>query len=377
MARDRRTSRRELLRLGAAAALGAGTARVLSACGGGGAAPATAPHEDLCAGAPATTPATVHAVRGQDLRQMTRDLLASLGGGGEVVAAGDRVFVKPNMVTLPWAADHDVFRGGECTKPEIVAAVAEACLQAGAAEVIIGDGSQMPTFDWSRARFLDGSTDLVREAARLSGAHGKPVRLACLDHDSPGWVEVPTALSYGRVAVSSLVMDADKVISVPVAKCHSGAYFTLSIKNFIGTIPLARYGWVPSGIYDRRALHAHDPDPRSFNRLPQDICRAVEPDLAVVDLSIGLEANGPSLSGGGRTLDVRDRLGSWLLLGSTDLVAADATAARVMGQEEWKIQAVLASARDAGLGTMCADQITLVGATLEELRMRWIPADVG
>lgn len=372
----RTTSRRELLRLGATAALGVGAARLLSACGGG-AAPQSAPHPDLCAGAAPTAPATVHAVRGGQLRQLTRDLLASMGGIGAVVAAGDRVFVKPNMVTLPWASTHDVFRGGECTKPEIVAAVAEACLEAGAAEVIIGDGSQMPSFDWSRARFLDGSTDLVREAAHLSGAFGKPVTLACLDRDSSGWVEVPTALSYGTVAVSSLVMNADKVISVPVAKCHSGAYFTLSIKNFIGTIPLAPYGWVPSGLYDRRALHAHDPDPRAFNRLPQDLCKAIEPDLAIIDLSIGLQGNGPSLSGGGLTIDVADHLGSWLLLGSTDLVAADATAARVMGQEEWKIEAVLASARDAGLGTMCADRITLQGATLEELRMRWIPAQVG
>ncbi len=372
----RATSRRELLRLGATAALGMGAARLLSACGDGAKRPVEE-HEDLCAGAPPTAPATVHAVRGRDLRQMTQALLASLGGIGAVVAAGDRVFVKPNMLTLPWGSAHDVFRAGECTKPELVAAVAEACLQAGAAEVIVGDGSQMPAFDWSLARFRDGSTDLVREAARLSVAYGKPVRLACLDRDSLGWVEVPTALSFGTVAVSDLVMSADKVISVPVAKCHMGAYFTLSIKNFIGTIPLARYGWTPSGAYSRQAIHTHDPGPRAFNRLPQDICKAIEPDLAVIDLSIGIEGNGPSLTEGGQTVDVADRLGSWLLLGSTDLVAADATAARVMGQEEWKIQAVLASARDAGLGTMCADRITLVGATLDQLRMSWIPARVG
>ncbi len=371
------TSRRELLRLGAAAAVGAGAARLLAGCAGGTPLP-PATHPDLCTGATPTTPARVHAVLGTNLGQMTHDLLAAMGGIGTVVANGDHVFVKPNMVTLPWGALHDVFWAGECTKPDILVAVAEACLQAGAAEVIIGDGSQMPTFDWSLARTLDHSTDLVREAARLSTAYGRPVRLACLDRDSPAWVDVPTALSFGTVAVSSLVMEADKVISVPVAKCHLGAYFTLSIKNFIGAIPLARYGWVPSGVYSRLALHARDPGPAAFNRLPQDICKAVEPDLAIIDLSVGIEGNGPSLTEGGRTIDVRRRLGgNWLLLGSTDLVAADATAARVMGQEEWKIEAVLASARDAGLGTMCPELIELVGARLDEVRMSWTPAQVG
>jgi hypothetical protein len=76
-------------------------------------------------------------------------------------------------------------------------------------------------------------------------------------------------------------------------------------------------------------------------------------------------------------VDVRERLGDWLLLASTDLVAADATAARVMGQDERKIQEVLAPAEAAGLGTMCASRIALEGGTFDALRMRWTPADVG
>jgi uncharacterized protein (DUF362 family) len=369
------TSRRELLKLGASAVLAAGAGRLLAGCSGGSA--PTVQHPDLCTGATPAGPATVHAVRGRDLAQMTRDLLGSLGGIGAVVNPGDRVFIKPNMVELPWATTHDVFRAGECTKPEILVALADACLAAGAASIIIGDASQMPTFDWSRAIYLDGSTDLVAEAARLATTYGKPVQLACLDRDSPEWIEVPTALSFGHVKVSSLVMNADKVISVPVAKTHAGAYFTLSIKNFIGTIPLAPYGWVPSGTYARDAIHANDREPQKFNRLPQDICKAVQPDLAIIDMSIGMEANGPSQDHGGVAVDVRHRIGDWLLLGSTDLVAADATAARVMGQDEWKIQEAFASARDAGLGAMCSDDIQLVGANMQDIQMHWTPAQVG
>lgn len=371
----RTTTRRELLKLGAGAALGAAATNLLGACR------PEAHHPDLCAGPATGASARVHAARGQDLVATTRDAIEALGGMSAVVRPGDRVFLKPNMVTLPWAHLNDVFRAGECTKAEVVVATIEACLVAGAAEVIVGDGSQQPSFDWSRAAYLDGSTNLVAEAARLAAAHGRPVRLACLDRDSPEFIEVPTALSYGHVAVSSLVMTADKVISLPVAKTHKWGFVTLAVKNFIGTIPL-RYGWGENmgdgqgPRVDRWRLHANDTHPVAFNRLPQDIVKAVEPDLALIEFSFGIEGNGPSASSGGTPVDVKSRLGSYLVLASTDLVAADATAARVMSQEEWKIQAVMDAARQAGLGTMCAGEIELVGATLEELRMPWRPAIV-
>ena len=72
--------------------------------------------------------------------------------------------------------------------------------------------------------------------------------------------------------------------------------------------------------------------PVSFQRLPQDIVKAVQPDLALVDFSYGMEGNGPSASAGGTPVDVMARLGSYRGLASTDLVAADATGARVMSR---------------------------------------------
>ena len=378
------TTRRELLRLGVGAALAASATRLLPGCAAAQRKvedlPVPAPHPDLCAtpAARGANAARVVAVKGLDLPAMTREALEGVGGIAAVVKAGDRVFVKPNMVTLPWAsAIFDPLRGGECTKVELLVAVAEACLEAGAAEVVIGDASQQPRFDWSRARSLDGKTNLVDEARRLSTRHGRPVRLVCLDAETPEWIEVPTALSFGKVAVSSLVLHTDKVISVPVAKTHRWGYFTLSIKNFIGVTPLARYGWGDHGRVDRYQLHINDRSPRDFNRLAVDIAKAVKPALAVVDMSIGMEGDGPSRGTGGTAIDVRKKLGAWLVLASTDLAAADATAARIMGQDEWKVQEILGMARDEGLGAMCAGDIDLVGGPLEALQMHWKPARPG
>ena len=92
--------------------------------------------------------AQVAAVRGDNLDSMTRDVVYALGGIQTVVNNGETVFIKPNFVSFPWAQYNNCFHTGECTKPEIIIAVTEECLAAGAKEVIIGDGSHLPTFEW-------------------------------------------------------------------------------------------------------------------------------------------------------------------------------------------------------------------------------------
>jgi uncharacterized protein (DUF362 family) len=378
-------SRREVLRLGGRAAAGLGATHLLGACGGENpvAHPPTAPSssEDagltICQGTVVEPSARVAAARGFDLYAMTREVLDLLGGLQTVVGEGESVFIKPNMVTLPWAHDtQDPFGGGECTKAEILIAVAEECLRVGASEVVIGDGSQMPRFDWSRATTLDRSTHLAREAERLSAQYQRDVRLACLEVDTPRWVDVPTGISLGSVAVSSLVLDADRVISVPVAKTHASAHLTLSLKNFIGITPLQRYGWMSQNNYDRIDLHRNDPTPADFGRLYIDLANAARPDLTIVDFSIGMEGNGPTSGNGGTAVDMRSRLGSWLLLASTDPVAADATAARVMSHEAVYVGRILPMAQQAGLGAICPQSIELIGAEYEDLQVVWRPAQI-
>jgi uncharacterized protein (DUF362 family) len=323
--------------------------------------------------APLEPTAQVAAARGDDLSLMTHQVLDAMGGLEQVVHEGETVFIKPNMVTLPWARSGNCFVGGECAKPEIVISVAEECLQAGAAEVIIGDGSHMPTLEWEYATTFDGSTNLLAETERLSAQYAGQARVASLEVDSPEWVEVPSRTYLGRIAISSLVAWADRVISIPVAKTHSWAGLTLSLKNFIGITPLERYGiWMDGGWADRSSGFDHS-SPRAIAEIYLDIVDAVKPDLAIVDFSIGMEGDGPTLGSGGRPVDMRSRLGSWLLLASTDPVAADATAARVMSHDV-AAQRQLTMAYDMGLGEIREGAIEVVGARLDALRVDWAPA---
>jgi uncharacterized protein (DUF362 family) len=193
--------------------------------------------------------------------------------------------------------------------------------------------------------------------------------------ESPEWIEVPTGTYLGTILVSSLLTTADRVISIPVAKTHSWAQLTLSLKNFIGVAPLWRYGDLPNGIFDRGVVFDHS-SPRAIAAIYLDMVRAIQPDLAIVDFSIGIEGNGPNLSHGGRTVDMRNRLGSYLLLASTDLVAADTTAARIMSHDPGSI-VQLQMGYEMGLGEMRKDQIELIGPRLSDLRVPWSSARIG
>ena len=152
----RKTKRREFLKLSVGAGLALGTPLVLESCW---------EH-------PIIEPQTTTKNKGfcyswrQPIFYDKRCYWHALGGIETIVNKGETVFIKPNFVTFPWVERNNSFHVGECTKPEIILAVTEECLKAGAAEVIIGDGSQLPLFEWHNAITLDGTTNLVTESER-------------------------------------------------------------------------------------------------------------------------------------------------------------------------------------------------------------------
>lgn len=363
----KRYTRRDFLRHAGQGGLALATAKLLTGCG-----PWPVPAE--VAAPPATVTekqSRVVAVRGTDLAEMARAALAAFGGAAALIQPRETVFLKPNLVGAG-TSDHELFSTGECTKPEIVVAVAEECLRAGAGQVIIGDAAQIDRFAWDKLLTLDGSTSLAAEAERLNLAFPGRVTLACLNADTPAWDVIPSPNSgLGELRISSVVARADRIISLPVLKTHRLTRLTLSLKNFMGVTPLATYQ--VAGVAYRIKLHEA---PGGVESAFLDVVDRLRPDFTLIDASIGVEGNGPYAVPGawGTTVDVRDRLGSWLLLASDDLVAADATAARIVGQDPAAVGHIV-HAYSRGLGQMREDLITLDGAALAELTMAWQPAE--
>lgn len=321
---------------------------------------------------PGKNKSEVSAIKGNDLYSMTRDAIDAIGGMDSVVEMGDKVFIKPNFVNFPWAKDNNCFQNGECTKPEIIIATTEECLKAGASEVIIGEGSHLPKFDWKYAVTFDGKTNLVKEAKRLSEKYNSIVTLACLETDSPGWIEVPSITPHHKIAISNLVTNADKVISIPVAKTHSWSQLTLGTKNFLGITPLSRYAqWVDNSWWNRGSFDHSST--RAIGQVFLDIVKAIRPALTIIDFSIGIEGNGPTRSQGGRAIDVKDQLGTWAIVASKDIMAADASAARIMSHPVSKIRQ-LGMGYEMGLGVIDENDIEVKGEKLENLTVDWKPA---
>lgn len=319
---------------------------------------------------PTAEGARVVAVRGSNLATMAREALDAFGGAGAFVNPGESVFIKPNLGAVGMVKYNPITKG-DSVKPEIVIAVAEECLKAGASMVTIGEAGQVGAWDWATVPTLDGATNLAAEAERLRQAYGDRIRLACLNTETPEWDRVPSLTPLGEIEVSSLATRADRVISLPVIKTHRWTVMTGSLKNLFGLTSVNRYS---SPLVNRMRAQLHD---AGLHQVIVDIAGRVRPDLSIMDFSIGCEGNGPHVlpDWWGTSVDVRERVGSWMLLASPDPVALDATSARVIGLEPGDIQHVV-RAYNQGLGQMREDKIELTGATLDELRMPWQPADL-
>ena len=348
-------TRRDFLALSASAGTALAASQILAGCGG---------DQDPVPTKANKHPSRVAAVRGTDLHEMARQALEVLGGAGAIVRPGDTVFIKPNFMAVGMFANP--FVTGWSTKPEILIAVTEECLKAGASEVIIGDGAQVPSWSWDGIRTLDGSTSLAAAAQRLASTYGKRVTLACLEVDTPEWVEIDSSVEIEpgnkKIAVSSLFHYADRIISVPVLRTHPWTQLTLSMKNVLGVTPLRRYGT----LFMRNKLHEAYAQAGGIEQCFIDILKVRKPDLAILDASICVE-------GLMFTVDMKDRVGNWLLLAGTDLAAVDATAARIVKHDVQEV-GQLTMAHAQGLGEIREDLIEVSGAGMDELRTDWIHA---
>jgi uncharacterized protein (DUF362 family) len=137
---------------------------------------------------------------------------------------------------------------------------------------------------------------------------------------------------------------ADLLVSMPKLKTHHWAGVTLSLKNMFGVVPGSVYGW------PKNALHW-----AGINGSIVDINSSLPiPRFAIVDGIVGMEGNGP--------LQGQEKNSGVLVLGD-DLVAVDATAARLMTIEPRQVKS-LASAGEF-LGNIGYEQIEQIGENLQ------------
>ena len=169
-----------------------------------------------------------------------------------------------------------------------------------------------------------------------------------LNHDDV--FSVPNALGYTKLRELTLPITlrrADIIVSMPKMKTHHWAGVTLAMKNLFGVLPGICYGW------PKNVLH-HAGIPESI----LDIAATVRPHLAIVDGIIGMEGDGPIMG---------TPIASGLLVMGTNLPAVDATCARLMGIDPWRV-AYLANA-SGQLGPISQSHIAQRGESIAALSL--------
>ncbi len=259
--------------------------------------------------------------QGQNLAQLVDETLSALGGIGNFVKAGDTVVVKPN---IGWDRTPEM---GANTHPDVVKAVIEHCLDAGASQVRVFDNS---CNDPRRCYVKSGIQGAVE------GLGSSRVRIEHMDRRAYQEVAIREGRELRSWEFYRPAIEADCFINIPVAKDHSLTTLTLGMKNIMGVI---------GG--NRGRLH------RRIGDAVTDINLIVQSDLTLVDASRILLRNGPQ---GGNVRDVEWRN---TLIASSDIVAADSVAATLFGYRPEDIPTVVAGAK-RGLGTMDLKRIQMV-----------------
>ncbi|MBC7348644.1 MAG: DUF362 domain-containing protein [Candidatus Aminicenantes bacterium] len=255
-------------------------------------------------------------VEGESPAAITKEALKVLGGMSRFVSRGDKVLIKPN---IGWDRTPEM---AACTNPEVVRALAEMSLEAGAKEVIVMDHTiNQPKRCYTRSG--------IQEAARAAGARvlftdERRLKKMSLRGE---WLK--------EWEVFQDFVEADKLINVPIAKVHSLSRVTLGLKNWLGAI---------GG--NRNQLH------QKIDQAVVDLGAFFKPALTVLDGYRVLFRNGPQ---GGRVSDTRLQK---TVVAGVDPVAVDAYGATFFEIKPQELT-FLKLAQSRGLGKFDLEKVRI------------------
>ncbi|MFP4587863.1 MAG: DUF362 domain-containing protein, partial [Desulfohalobiaceae bacterium] len=275
-------------------------------------------------------PRRVHAQEHPDLveaqggpEQATRAAVQALGGMSRFVQKGQKVVIKPNMSfdQPPEMATN--------THPQVVQALAQMCRDAGASRVSVLD-NPLRTAELCLVKSGIQEAAEAVDSCRVQGVQAKR------DFQE---TKIPDGRQLSSRQVMREVLEADVLISAPVAKHHSSTGVSLSLKGMMGLIN------------DRSEMHWR----YDLHESIVDLCTLLKADLVVVDATRALTTDGPS--GPGEVVQPEK------IIASTDMVTADAYAVTLV---KWYGRSMdpgqvkhIRLAHERGLGSMDLDNLQL------------------
>lgn len=266
----------------------------------------------------------------EDLAAIILSGLQAVGvSPGEIT--GKRILLKPNLVEPTLGSPHIN------THPLVVQGAAAAFLHLGAAQVIIAEG---PGHNHDTLMVIEesGLAEVLQED-----------RLPFVDLNVDAVMTTRNAGRFSRLPTLVLpqtLRQVDWIVSLAKLKTHHWAGVTLSLKNLFGVMPGNYYGW------PKNVLHW-----AGIEQCILDIAATVRPHFAIVDGIVGMEGDGPIMG--------TPKEAGVLVMGR-NLTAVDATCARIMGIDPYRVT-YLAEA-DGFLGPLAAADIIQRGELIADVR---------
>jgi uncharacterized protein (DUF362 family) len=245
---------------------------------------------------------------------LTRRAVQALGGMKRFISNGDIVAIKPNIGwdRMPMHAAN--------TNPRVVASVVQMAFEAGAKKVIVTDAScNEPNRCFQRSGIWRAVYGLGATVILPAEHRFRELRMKgdVLDQ----W------------PIYTPLINADKVINVPVAKHHNLSKYTAAMKNWYGLLGGRR-----------NRLH------QNIDVSIADLATFMRPTLTVVDATRVLLRNGPQ---GGNIDDARDM---HQVIAGLDEVAMDAYGCTLIGEKPENVK-YLQLGHERGIGNMHFEKV--------------------
>jgi uncharacterized protein (DUF362 family) len=263
------------------------------------------------------------AVISGDPASATKKALEALGGISRFVKRGQRVVLKPNMSfarTPEFSAT---------THPMVVATVAQACVEAGAQQVLVLDHTLQ------RAELCLERTGIRDACKNISGVHV----LALQERKFFAEIKIPQGKVLDRAEVMKDILEGQVLINIPVAKSHSATGVSLGLKGLMGMI------------WDRESFHSQF----NINQGIADLATVIKPQLTILDATRALASGGPGGPGEVKKPN--------LIVAGTDPIAVDSYGVSIVpwyGQnfKGRQVEHIL-MAHQRGLGKIDVEQLKI------------------
>ncbi len=246
------------------------------------------------------------------------------------LAGCSRVLIKVNFInTQTWDT-------GATTDPMVVEAIILRLKELGKEAIVVESDATVTNAD--KAYEATGMKEMVeRNGVKFINLRYEKDKVK---------IPIPDCETLNSITVPRIVTES-AIISAAKLKTHMATKVTLGMKNMFGLMPDKFKG----------KFHMN-----GISKVVVDINTVIKPVLTVIDGFVAMEGRGPT-DGTPVKMD--------LIIAGRDVVATDATGARVMGLDPHEISHIRTAA-EKGLGNI--DNIEILGSKLKEVKRTFKPA---